>query len=55
MKLKKSTDNVTTMQWMFRECPLLKKLNLSKFNTNNVTNMSAMFRGCISIKCFKRY
>ena len=35
---------------MFFDCPLLKEINLSKFNTNNVTNMKSMFNLCSSLK-----
>ena len=34
---------------MFRECSLLKEINLSNFNTNNVNSMSYMFYRCSSL------
>ena len=38
------------MSDMFRNCSLLKELNISNFNTNNVIYMSYMFRNCSLLK-----
>ena len=41
------TSNVVTgMQGLFRECRSLQSMNLSKFNTRNVNNMAHFFDGC---------
>ena len=40
------TSRVTDMSHMFRECLVLKGLDLSTFDTSNVTSMSAMFYHC---------
>lgn len=44
-----TTDDVTDMNWMFRECSSLTSLDLSGFNTGKVTDMSDMFYGCSSL------
>ena len=41
-----NTSKVTTMQYMFYGCKLLKSINTSNFNTNNVTSMNGMFMEC---------
>ncbi len=41
-----NTSEVTSMQEMFRDCPLLTALDLSSFNTEKVTRMGSMFRSC---------
>ncbi|MBR4462371.1 MAG: BspA family leucine-rich repeat surface protein [Erysipelotrichaceae bacterium] len=44
------TSRVTSMAWMFDECPNLKKIRFSgKFDTKNVMNMCSMFYGCSSL------
>lgn len=43
---KLDTTNVTSMEFMFRDCTSLTDLDVSKFNTSNVTSMSSMFDGC---------
>ena len=40
---------VTSMQYMFSNCPKLEELDLSFFDTSNVTNMLYMFYGCSSL------
>ena len=40
------TDSVTQMQYMFRGCSSLTKLDLSNFDTSDVTDMNEMFSGC---------
>ena len=45
-----NTENVTTMEEMFRACTSLEKLNLYRFNTQNVTDMSKMFYSCSKLK-----
>ena len=42
--------NLKCLCWIFRDCKLLKSINLSNFNTNNVTDMACMFYGCSSLK-----
>ena len=37
------------MSYMFYQCTLLTKINLSKFNTKNVKEMNSMFLGCASL------
>ena len=44
-----STNNVTNMTGMFRNCSKLTSLNLSNFNTSKVTNMAHMFNLCSGI------
>ena len=41
-----NTDNITSMNSMFKNCTNLTFINLSNFNTQNVTNMDRMFNGC---------
>ena len=41
-----NTEDVTDMQYMFRNCSSLTTLDLSGFNTANVKNMYMMFLGC---------
>ena len=43
------TDDVTTMEQMFKECSGLTSLDLSNLNTSSVTNMKHMFNGCSSL------
>ena len=43
------TDEVTTMQGMFKGCSSLTSLDLSYFITAKVTNMQEMFSGCSSL------
>ena len=40
------TDNVTDMQFMFRNCSGLTSLDVTGFKTDNVTNMNWMFTSC---------
>lgn len=40
------TNNVTTMQLMFRECYKLETFDFSNFNTSKVTSMVQMFSNC---------
>ena len=44
-----NTENVTTMENMFRDCSSLKSVNLSSFNTANVRYMENMFYSCESL------
>ena len=44
-----NTQNVTDMDYMFRECSSLTSLDVSNFNTQNVTDMYWMFCGCSSL------
>ncbi|MBD5226857.1 MAG: BspA family leucine-rich repeat surface protein [Bacteroidales bacterium] len=37
------TRNVVTMQWLFRECKSLRRVNLDGVDTSKVTDMSCMF------------
>ncbi|EPZ52188.1 PF03382 family protein [Bacteriovorax sp. BAL6_X] len=37
------TDNVTSMRWMFRNCPLIETVNMSTWNFSNVQLMTGMF------------
>ena len=46
MKENLTTENVTTMSYMFLSCSGLTTLDLSNFNTENVEFMIAMFAGC---------
>ena len=41
-----NTENVTDMSYMFANCFVLTKLDLSHFNTSNVTNMALMVEAC---------
>ena len=50
INLSSLTNKVTSMMFMFGDCSLLKKIDLSSFNTNQVTNMSYMFNNCSSLK-----
>lgn len=43
------TDNVTSMNQMFKGCSSLTSLDLSNFNTSKVTDMTWMFYGCSSL------
>ena len=44
-----NTENVTSMNNMFRYCTNLILLDTSHFNTSNVTNMEGMFQNCSSL------
>lgn len=44
-----NTQNVTTMQGMFKRCAKLTSLDLSSFNTGKVTSMTSMFEGCLQL------
>ncbi|MBR2673941.1 MAG: BspA family leucine-rich repeat surface protein [Mogibacterium sp.] len=41
-----NTENVTKMSAMFRNCKLLKNLNLSRWDTSKVEMFGSMFAGC---------
>ena len=45
-----NTENVTAMEYMFRNCSKIKKLDLSTFNTDKVTEMREMFASCSSLE-----
>lgn len=49
MSVTLTLGKVTNMRNMFRDCCLVKKLDLSKFDTKNVTNMKLMFGFCSSL------
>lgn len=40
------TENVTSFEWMFRECSSLTTLDLSSFNPAHLKTIEAMFFGC---------
>ena len=40
------TENVTSFEWMFRECSSLTTLDLSTFNPAHLKTIEAMFYGC---------
>ena len=44
-----NTEDVTDMQYMFRNCSSLTTLDLSGFNTEKVKNMDMMFYGCSNL------
>ena len=44
------TQNLSKLDYLFSECKLISKLNLSKFDTSCAINMSGMFNGCNSLK-----
>ena len=41
-----NTSQMTSMHYMFADCPKLASIDLSGFNTSNVTNMEGMFGNC---------
>ena len=41
-----NTENVTSMEYMFRGCSSLTSLDVTNFNTANVTSMFKMFSNC---------
>ena len=43
-------DYLTKTNEMFRDCRLIKNIDLSNFKTRNVTNMMDMFSGCLSLE-----
>lgn len=43
------TSNVTNMQYMFKDCRELKKVDLRGFNASNVDNMEYLFANCPSL------
>lgn len=43
------TSNVTNMQYMFKDCIELKKVDLRGFNASNVDNMEYLFANCPSL------
>ena len=45
-----TTENVTTMYLMFKQCSALKELDVSNWNTSKVTSMYQMFEGCSSLE-----
>lgn len=44
------TNNVTTMQIMFRDCYVLESFDFSNFNTEKVTSTQYMFQNCRAFK-----
>ena len=44
------TQNLSKIDYLFSDCKLISKLNLSKFDTSCAINMSGMFNGCNSLK-----
>jgi len=44
------SQNLTKIDYMFSDCKLLTKIDLSNFDTSSVINMSGMFNGCLSLK-----
>ena len=45
-----NTSQVANMSNMFKDCKILKTINLSGLNTAKVKNMSGMFYGCSKLK-----
>ena len=43
------TSEVTSMQFMFKDCKNLQMLDLSTFDTRKVTNMDGMFANCLKL------
>jgi len=43
------SQNLTKIDYIFSNCKLLTKLDLSNFDTSSVINMSGMFNGCTSL------
>lgn len=43
------TSNLTNMQYMFKDCIELKKVDLRGFNTSKVTSMESIFQNCPSL------
>ena len=41
------------MNYLFRDCELLTKLDLSSFNTSNVDTLSDLFDGCSALTHIK--
>ena len=47
---KMDTTNVSTFNYMFRECSNLEEIDVSNFNSSSVTNVTGMFNNCVNIK-----
>ena len=45
-----STDGTVYYMGMFRQCYVLKSLDISNFDISNVTDMHSMFQFCHSLK-----
>ena len=43
------TSKVTSMEYLFHECSLLKSLDLTNFNTTSVKKMGHMFSNCLNL------
>lgn len=50
IKIFPSTSEITNMSYMFRDCSVLKNIDLSSFDTSRVTTMYYMFGNCSEIK-----
>ena len=47
------TESLSKIDYLFSDCKLLTKLNLSNFDTSYAINMSGIFNGCTSLKELK--
>ena len=45
-----TTENVTSMNFMFNSCTSLTELDLSKFNTKNCKTFNSIFTGVKKVK-----
>lgn len=45
-----STESVTNMSSLFRDCSSIKEIDISSFDTGKLTNSSYMFYGCSSLE-----